>query len=84
LIYFYSNFLIISVFRWFEGFSWECLKKGTLAAPYVPKVRYSFVFNTSKFSFKIENDADTSNFDFFAEDDTPEPEDDLTGWDKDF
>ena len=34
--------------------------------------------------FQIENDADTSNFDFFAEDDAPEPEDDLTGWDKDF
>lgn len=55
--------------KWFEGFSWECLKKGTLAAPYVPK---------------IDHDADTSNFDFFAEDDGPEPEDDLTGWDKDF
>jgi len=27
---------------------------------------------------------DTSNFDYFAEDDSPEPEDDLTGWDKDF
>ena len=32
-------------FRWFEGFSWECLKKGTLAAPYVPKVRIDFFSN---------------------------------------
>lgn len=32
-------------FRWFEGFSWEFLKKGTLTAPYVPKV------NKSKFLF---------------------------------
>ncbi|CAF0735498.1 unnamed protein product [Adineta steineri] len=55
--------------KWFEGFSWECLKKQTLAAPYIPKV---------------ETDADTSNFDYFAEDDAPEPEDDLTGWDKEF
>ncbi|CAF1086523.1 unnamed protein product [Rotaria sp. Silwood1] len=55
--------------QWFEGFSWECLKKGTLIAPYIPKV---------------EHDVDTSNFDYFAEDNLPEPEDDLTGWDKEF
>ncbi|CAF0957572.1 unnamed protein product [Adineta ricciae] len=55
--------------QWFEGFSWECLKSRTLVAPHIPKV---------------EHDADTSNFDVFAEDEGPEPEDDLTGWDKDF
>ncbi|CAF1524292.1 unnamed protein product [Adineta ricciae] len=55
--------------KWFEGFSWECLKKGTLTAPYIPKV---------------ENDADTQNFDYFPEDDSAEPDDDLTGWDKEF
>ncbi|CAF1362888.1 unnamed protein product [Adineta steineri] len=55
--------------QWFEGFSWDSLKNGTLAAPHVPKV---------------DHDADTSNFDEFPEDDSPEPEDDLTGWDKDF
>lgn len=35
-------------------------------------------------SVQIDHDGDTSNFDFFGEDDAPEPEDDLTGWDKDF
>ncbi|CAF3062860.1 unnamed protein product [Rotaria socialis] len=55
--------------QWFEGFSWECLKKGTLAAPYTPKV---------------EHEVDTSNFDYFPEDESTEPEDDLTGWDKEF
>jgi len=55
--------------KWFEGFSWECLQKGTLIAPYIPK---------------IEHDADTSNFDNFGEDDAGEPADDLTGWDKEF
>ena len=33
---------------------------------------------------QVDNDADTSNFDTFAEDDAPEPDDDLTGWDKEF
>ncbi|CAF4700625.1 unnamed protein product, partial [Rotaria magnacalcarata] len=41
---------------------------GTLAAPYTPKV---------------EHEVDTSNFDYFPEEST-EPEDDLTGWDKEF
>ena len=30
--------------RWFEGFSWEFLKKGTLGAPFVPKVRRLALF----------------------------------------
>lgn len=33
---------------------------------------------------KVDHDADTSNFDAFPEDDSPEPGDDLTGWDKEF
>jgi len=33
---------------------------------------------------KVAHDADTSNFDVFPEDDSPDPEDDLTGWDKEF
>jgi hypothetical protein len=32
----------------------------------------------------VENDTDTSNFDYFAEDESPEPDDDLSGWDKEF
>ncbi|CAF1025239.1 unnamed protein product [Didymodactylos carnosus] len=55
--------------KWFEGFSWECLRKGTLSPPFTPRV------NT---------DIDTSNFDVFPEDDSGIPDDDLTGWDKEF
>ena len=33
---------------------------------------------------KVESDVDTSNFDHFPEDTSPEPDDDLTGWDKEF
>lgn len=32
----------------------------------------------------MEHDGDTSNFDYFPEDDGPEPEEDLSGWDKEF
>ncbi|CAF1656595.1 unnamed protein product, partial [Didymodactylos carnosus] len=32
----------------------------------------------------INTDTDTSNFDTFPEDDSEIPEDDLTGWDKEF
>jgi hypothetical protein len=73
--------------RWFEGFSWECLKKGTLTTPFTPKVKRVdsfFVHQCTSSIVQVENDADTSNFDYFPEDDAPEPEDDLTGWDKDF
>jgi len=46
----------------------------------------SLDFHWEKFSNykQVEHDGDTSNFDFFAEDDAPEAEDDLTGWDKEF
>lgn len=55
--------------KWFEGFSWENLRNGSLEAPYIPKV----VDNT-----------DLNNFDKYPEDVDPDPEDDLSGWDFSF
>jgi hypothetical protein len=93
-------YLTYRVCRWFEGFSWEFIQKGTLVAPFVPKVNdrkttfvnisllllylFSSLSYLSIILFKVEHDADTSNFDTFAEDDSPEPQEDLTGWDKEF
>jgi len=39
---------------------------------------------TPPYTPKVENDMDASNFDFFPEDECKLPEDDLTGWDKEF
>jgi hypothetical protein len=39
---FFLKYNMTFSFRWFEGFSWECLKKGTLVAPYIPKVNKFF------------------------------------------
>lgn len=55
--------------RWFEGFSWENLRNGSLEAPFIPKV--------------LDN-TDLNNFDKYPEDDEPDPEDDLSGWDFSF
>lgn len=51
--------LLFSYSRWFEGFSWECLQKGTLIAPYIPKVFVSdwlsffFVHQCFWFTFRL-------------------------------
>lgn len=29
------------IYRWFEGFDWEGLEKGTLTPPIVPEVRFN-------------------------------------------
>ncbi|KAM9727548.1 cGMP-dependent protein kinase 1 isoform 1-T1 [Menidia menidia] len=55
--------------KWFEGFNWEGLKKGTLTPPIVPNVTSA---------------VDTSNFDSFPEDNEDPPPDDNSGWDVDF
>uniref|UniRef100_A0A8C6PP38 cGMP-dependent protein kinase n=1 Tax=Nothobranchius furzeri TaxID=105023 RepID=A0A8C6PP38_NOTFU len=55
--------------KWFEGFNWEGLKKGTLTPPIVPNVT---------------SPVDTSNFDSFPEDNEDPPPDDNSGWDVDF
>ena len=55
--------------KWFEGFSWESLRNGSSEAPYIPKLR---------------DNTDLSNFDSYPDDNTAEPEDDLTGWDFSF
>ncbi|XP_078732876.1 cGMP-dependent protein kinase 1-like isoform X2 [Lampetra fluviatilis] len=55
--------------KWFEGFNWEGLRKGTLTPPIIPKV---------------SSPTDTSNFDSFPEDTESPPPDDDSGWDKDF
>uniref|UniRef100_A0A3B5ANU6 cGMP-dependent protein kinase n=1 Tax=Stegastes partitus TaxID=144197 RepID=A0A3B5ANU6_9TELE len=57
------------VFRWFEGFNWEGLRKGTLTPPTTPDVSSA---------------TDTSNFDSFPEDADEPPPDDNSGWDYDF
>ncbi|KAK6487571.1 cGMP-dependent protein kinase 1 isoform X1 [Huso huso] len=55
--------------KWFEGFNWEGLRKGTLTPPIVPNVT---------------SPTDTSNFDSFPEDNEDPPPDDNSGWDTDF
>uniref|UniRef100_A0A673A0S1 cGMP-dependent protein kinase n=1 Tax=Sphaeramia orbicularis TaxID=375764 RepID=A0A673A0S1_9TELE len=55
--------------KWFEGFNWEGLKKGTLTPPIIPGV---------------SSPIDTSNFDSFPEDTDEPPPDDNSGWDYDF
>ncbi|XP_067857473.1 cGMP-dependent protein kinase 1-like isoform X2 [Heptranchias perlo] len=55
--------------KWFEGFNFEGLRKGTLTPPIVPSVT---------------GPLDTSNFDTFPEDTEEEPLDEESGWDVDF
>ncbi|KAM7370303.1 hypothetical protein PAMP_009863 [Pampus punctatissimus] len=55
--------------KWFEGFNWEGLRKGTLSPPLIPAV---------------SSPTDTSNFDSFPEDADEPPPDDNSGWDYDF
>ncbi|XP_016417191.1 cGMP-dependent protein kinase 1a isoform X1 [Sinocyclocheilus rhinocerous] len=55
--------------KWFEGFNWDGLRKGTLTPPIIPNVTSS---------------TDTSNFDSFPEDTEDPPPDDNSGWDTDF
>ncbi|XP_069773678.1 cGMP-dependent protein kinase 1-like isoform X1 [Narcine bancroftii] len=55
--------------KWFEGFNFEGLRKGTLTAPIVQNV---------------SGPLDTSNFDSFPEDTEEEPPDEESGWDADF
>ncbi|XP_016404889.1 cGMP-dependent protein kinase 1-like [Sinocyclocheilus rhinocerous] len=55
--------------KWFEGFNWEGLRKGTLTPPIIPNVA---------------SPTDTSNFDSFPEDNEDPPPDDNSGWDTDF
>ena len=58
----------ISLSRWFQGFDWEGLHKGTLVPPIHPKVK---------------GPADFSNFDNYPKD-MDIPPDELTGWDEHF
>nr|XP_057925260.1 cGMP-dependent protein kinase 1-like [Doryrhamphus excisus] len=55
--------------KWFDGFDWERLKKGTLTPPITPDVSSA---------------TDTGNFDTFPEDSEEAPPDDNSGWDADF
>jgi hypothetical protein len=60
-------------------------EKGNIGCSvYAKSKSFDRVTVSARCSFQVEHDADTSNFDFFPEDDAPEPEDDLTGWDKEF
>ncbi|KAG9341805.1 hypothetical protein JZ751_018527, partial [Albula glossodonta] len=51
--------------KWFEGFNWDGLHKGTLTPPIIPNVTSS---------------TDTSNFDSFPEDSEDPPPDDTSGF----
>ncbi|KAI3378751.1 hypothetical protein SNEBB_010390 [Seison nebaliae] len=54
--------------RFFDTYNWNALQSCTLQAPYIPK---------------IADMTDLSNFEEYP-DDTDEPEDEVSGWDKDF
>ncbi|XP_023657303.1 cGMP-dependent protein kinase 1 isoform X2 [Paramormyrops kingsleyae] len=56
--------------KWFEGFNWEGIRKGTLTPPIIPDV---------------SGPLDTSNFDCFPSDtEDPPPPDEESGWDAEF
>ncbi|XP_076139420.1 cGMP-dependent protein kinase 1-like isoform X2 [Alosa pseudoharengus] len=55
--------------KWFEGFNWDGIRKGTLTAPFVPTV---------------DGPLDTSNFDCFPDDQEDPPPDVETGWEVEF
>ncbi|XP_062414955.1 cGMP-dependent protein kinase 1-like isoform X2 [Pungitius pungitius] len=55
--------------KWFEGFNWDGLRKGTVASPFTPTV---------------DGPLDNSNFDFFPEDGEEPPPDEESGWDEEF
>ncbi|XP_063067282.1 cGMP-dependent protein kinase 1-like [Engraulis encrasicolus] len=55
--------------KWFEGFNWDGIRKGTLTAPFVPSV---------------DGPLDTSNFDCFPDDQEEPPPDEMSGWDTEF
>lgn len=88
--------LFCFVFRWFEGFNWEGLKKGTLTPPIIPIV--SAVASAHCVSRcltllwaipfvprnQVKSPVDTGNFDSFPEDNEDPPPDDNSGWDVDF
>ncbi|KAL4623062.1 cGMP-dependent protein kinase 1-like isoform X1 [Arapaima gigas] len=55
--------------KWFEGFNWEGIRRGTLTPPIIPNV---------------SGPLDTSNFDCFPGDDDEPPPDEESGWDPEF
>lgn len=55
--------------KWFDGFNWEGLRRGTLNAPIIPKVKGA---------------DDASNFDTYPEDMAGTPPDEESGWDTEF
>lgn len=86
------------ILRWFEGFNWEGLKKGTLTPPIIPivsavasthcmsrDVLFDFTLSDSFCpSNQVKSPVDTGNFDSFPEDNEDPPPDDNSGWDVDF
>ncbi|XP_036382682.1 cGMP-dependent protein kinase 1 [Megalops cyprinoides] len=55
--------------KWFEGFNWEGIRKGTLTPPIIPNV---------------SSPLDASNFDSFPDDSDDPPPDEESGWDLEF
>uniref|UniRef100_A0AAY4BNX2 cGMP-dependent protein kinase n=1 Tax=Denticeps clupeoides TaxID=299321 RepID=A0AAY4BNX2_9TELE len=55
--------------KWFEGFNWDGIQKGTLTAPFVPSV---------------DGPLDTRNFECFPDDNEEAPPDEESGWDLEF
>jgi hypothetical protein len=64
--------------RWFRGFDWKGLLFMTLEAPFIPKVKYAFLYLKLFFLFlfflliiiiKIRNAIDTTNFSQYPDSD---------------
>ncbi|VDM15645.1 unnamed protein product [Hydatigera taeniaeformis] len=73
--------------RYFQGFDWIGLCRGTLQAPILPKVSCQYNAVTGDLIefmlLKISGPTDVSNFDHYP-DITDVPPDELSGWDVDF
>ncbi|XP_041825101.1 cGMP-dependent protein kinase 1-like isoform X2 [Melanotaenia boesemani] len=55
--------------KWFEGFNWDGLRQGSMEPPFTPSVG---------------GPLDSSNFDYFPQDNDEPPPDEDSGWDVDF
>lgn len=64
-----TNLKEVRKHKWLNNFNWDALKARKLNAPFI---------------LPVKDRADVSNFDSFPAEESNEPPDDLSGWDKDF
>ncbi|KAF3701701.1 cGMP-dependent protein kinase 1 [Channa argus] len=62
--------------KWFEGFNWDGLRRGTTDPPFKPTV--------GNLRWKVDGPLDNRNFDCFPEDTEDPPPDEESGWDLEF